>query len=153
MPQYNKLQVEAIFCGTVIDHIPAQVGLKLLSLFKLLHTKERITIGLNLPSNQQKKKDLIKLENVLLNEDQANQLSIYAPLATVNQIKNYIVIKKQKLKLPKIINGILSCPNENCISKVELKAADFIVKIKLNKIYLKCKYCERDFDHKIVTKI
>lgn len=34
MTHDNKLQVEAIKCGTVIDHIPAQVGFKLLSLFK-----------------------------------------------------------------------------------------------------------------------
>lgn len=49
MTHDNKLQVEAIKCGTVIDHIPAQVGFKLLSLFKLTETDQRITIGLNLP--------------------------------------------------------------------------------------------------------
>ncbi len=48
MTHDNKLQVEAIKCGTVIDHIPAQVGFKLLSLFKLTETDQRITIGLNL---------------------------------------------------------------------------------------------------------
>ncbi|CAK8742182.1 Aspartate carbamoyltransferase regulatory chain [Sodalis praecaptivus] len=58
MTQDNKLQVEAIRRGTVIDHIPAQVGMKLLSLFKLTATDERITIGLNLPSNQQGKRIL-----------------------------------------------------------------------------------------------
>ena len=35
MTHDNKLQVEAIKRGTVIDHIPAQIGFKLLSLFKL----------------------------------------------------------------------------------------------------------------------
>lgn len=35
MTHDNKLQVEAIKRGTVIDHIPAQVGFKLLTLFKL----------------------------------------------------------------------------------------------------------------------
>ncbi len=52
MTHDNKLQVEAIKCGTVIDHIPAQVGFKLLSLFKLTETDQRITIGLNLPSGE-----------------------------------------------------------------------------------------------------
>ena len=50
MTHDNKLQVEAIKRGTVIDHIPAQVGFKLLTLFKLTETDQRITIGLNLPS-------------------------------------------------------------------------------------------------------
>ena len=45
MTHDNKLQVEAIKRGTVIDHIPAQIGFKLLSLFKLTETDQRITIG------------------------------------------------------------------------------------------------------------
>jgi len=45
MTHDNKLQVEAIKRGTVIDHIPAQVGFKLLTLFKLTETDQRITIG------------------------------------------------------------------------------------------------------------
>lgn len=56
MANNHKLQVEAISCGTVIDHIPAQMGFKLLSLFKLTQTDQRITIGLNLPSNHLGKK-------------------------------------------------------------------------------------------------
>ena len=46
MTHDNKLQVEAIKRGTVIDHIPAQVGFKLLTLFKLTETDQRITIGI-----------------------------------------------------------------------------------------------------------
>ena len=38
MTHDNKLQVEAIKRGTVIDHVPAQVGFKLLTLFKLTET-------------------------------------------------------------------------------------------------------------------
>lgn len=80
MTQDNKLQVEAIKCGTVIDHIPAQIGFKLLSLFKLTETDQRITIGLNLPSKCSGRKDLIKIENTFLTEQQANQLAMYAPM-------------------------------------------------------------------------
>ena len=61
MTHDNKLQVEAIKRGTVIDHIPAQVGFKLLSLFRLTETDQRITIGLNLPSGELGRKDLIKI--------------------------------------------------------------------------------------------
>ena len=66
MTHDNKLQVEAIKRGTVIDHIPAQVGFKLLSLFRLTETDQRITIGLNLPSGELGRKDLIKIENTFL---------------------------------------------------------------------------------------
>ena len=76
MTHDNKLQVEAINCGTVIDHIPARIGFKLLTLFKLTETDQRVTIGLNLPSNAQGSKDLIKIENVFLTEAQVNQLAM-----------------------------------------------------------------------------
>ena len=94
MTHDNKLQVEAIKRGTVIDHIPAQIGFKLLSLFKLTETDQRITIGLNLPSGEMGRKDLIKIENTFLSEDQVDQLALYAPQATVNRIDNYEVVGK-----------------------------------------------------------
>jgi Aspartate carbamoyltransferase, regulatory subunit len=43
----NKLQVEAICHGTVIDHIPAHIGFKILNLFQMHGSDQRITIGLN----------------------------------------------------------------------------------------------------------
>ena len=96
MTHDNKLQVEAIKRGTVIDHIPAQVGFKLLTLFKLTETDQRITIGLNLPSGEMGRKDLIKIENTFLTDEQVNQLSLYAPQATVNRIDDYDVVGKSR---------------------------------------------------------
>ena len=115
MTHDNKLQVEAIKRGTVIDHIPAQIGFKLLSLFKLTETDQRITIGLNLPSGEMGRKDLIKIENTFLSEDQVDQLALYAPQATVNRIDNYEVVGKSRPSLPERIDNVLVCPNSNCI--------------------------------------
>lgn len=150
MHKETKLQVEAIKRGTVIDHIPARVGFKLLALFKLTETDQRITIGLNLPSNELGQKDLIKIENVMLTEEQANQLAMYAPSATVNQIDDYVVVRKLELSLPERIDGVLSCPNSNCISRCEPVSSGFTVKQAENSVLLKCKYCEKEFDHQAV---
>ncbi|MGT3205445.1 aspartate carbamoyltransferase regulatory subunit [Yersinia enterocolitica] len=152
MTQDYKLQVEAIKCGTVIDHIPAQIGFKLLSLFKLTATDQRITIGLNLPSKRSGRKDLIKIENTFLTEQQANQLAMYAPDATVNRIDNYEVVKKLTLSLPDHIDGVLTCPNSNCICHNEPVDSSFKVKAKQGEIHLKCKYCEKEFDHQVVLQ-
>lgn len=150
MTKGNKLQVQAIKCGTVIDHIPAKVGLKLLTLFKMNENDNPITIGLNLPSVALGRKDLIKIENIFLTERQANQLSIYAPNATVNQIDNYQVVRKLTLSLPDRIDGVLICPNTNCISRDEHVASGFAVKQGNEGILLKCKFCEKEFEHQAV---
>lgn len=150
MTHDNKLQVEAIKCGTVIDHIPAQIGFKLLSLFKLTETDQRITIGLNLPSNELGRKDLIKIENTFLTEQQVNQLAVYAPNATVNRIDDYEVVKKLMPTLPDHIEGVLHCPNSNCISRSEPVSSSFAVKQLQGDVYLQCKYCEKEFEHHVV---
>ncbi|MDV7105422.1 aspartate carbamoyltransferase regulatory subunit [Vibrio sp. TH_r3] len=147
-----QLQVEAIKNGSVIDHIPAHVGIKVLKLFQMHKSEQRITMGLNLPSSALGAKDLIKVENVYISEEQANQLALYAPQATVNQIEDYEVIKKLTLSLPDKIEAIFSCPNSNCISHGEPVDSSFNVIKKAEKIQLRCKYCEKVFSREIVTE-
>ena len=103
MSEKNQLQVEAIRHGSVIDHVPAGQGIKILKLFQLIETQERITVGFNLKSGALGKKDLIKIENTRLTEQQANQLALFAPAATVNIIEDFAVVKKHQLKLPEFI--------------------------------------------------
>lgn len=150
MTHDTKLQVEAIKRGTVIDHIPAQVGFKLLTLFQLTETEQRITIGLNLPSREQGRKDLIKIENTFLTNEQVNQLALYAPHATVNRIDDYVVVGKSRPNLPERIDKVLVCPNTNCISRSEPVYSSFAVKKRGEDISLKCKYCEKEFAHHVV---
>lgn len=150
MTHDNKLQVEAIKRGTVIDHIPAQIGFKLLTLFRLTETDQRITIGLNLPSGELGRKDLIKIENTFLTDDQINQLAVYAPHATVNRIDEYEVVGKIAPTLPDRIERVLTCPNGNCISRTEPVNSSFAVKKRHDDVHLKCKYCEKEFAHHVV---
>lgn len=152
MVKETQLQVEAIRNGSVIDHIPANLGIKILSLFKLNETNQRVTIGLNLPSSAQGHKDLIKIENVYLSKEQANQLALYAPKATVNQIEEYKVVNKLTLTLPERIDGVFRCPNSNCISHGEPVASRFKVQSKQESVQLKCHYCEKVFSREIMTE-
>jgi aspartate carbamoyltransferase regulatory subunit len=147
-----QLQVEAIKNGSVIDHIPAHVGIKVLKLFKMHKSDQRITMGLNLPSSALGAKDLIKIENVYISEEQANQLALYAPDATVNQIEEYEVIKKLTLALPDKIEAVFSCPNTNCITHGEPVESSFNVIKKSDDVQLRCKYCEKVFSREIVTE-
>ncbi|GAA5648390.1 MULTISPECIES: aspartate carbamoyltransferase regulatory subunit [Vibrio] len=152
MVKQNQLQVEAIRHGSVIDHVPANIGIKILQLFRMHDHCERITIGLNLPSSALGHKDLIKIENVFLTKDQANQLALYAPHATVNQIEDYQVVNKLTLTLPERIDGVFACPNSNCISHGEPVESRFKVQQKSDNVQLKCHYCEKVFSREIMTE-
>jgi len=141
----KKLQVEAIEHGSVIDHIPAQQGVKILKFFKFTQTQEKITVGLNLATHSGEAKDLIKIENTFFNDQQANQLALFAPNATINQIKDFKVVNKFKVQLPSSFIGVLVCPNSNCISHNEPVDSRFYVHQK-STLKLKCHYCEKSFE-------
>lgn len=150
MSEKQKLQVEAICNGSVIDHIPAGQGIKILKLFHLVDTNQRITVGLNLPSRALGSKDLIKVENTQLTAAQANQLALFAPHATVNIITDFKVVKKHNLQLPEQIAGVFACPNSNCISHREPVRSRFSVRSVDGEVRLKCHYCEKSFTKEIV---
>jgi len=54
--------------------------------------------------------------------------------------------------LPDRVDGVLTCPNSNCISRSEPVASGFTVKSRAGKVHLKCKYCEKEFEHQAVIK-
>jgi len=63
-----------------------------------------------------KKKDIIKVENKFLQEDDTNKLAVIAPNATVNIIKNYKLVEKRRVSLPNEIDRIFRCSNLDCVT-------------------------------------
>ncbi len=152
MNQTKQLSVEAIETGTVIDHIPAGLGLTILNQFKLLHYGNAVTVGFNLPSKTQGSKDIIKIKEVLFDEKAANRLALFAPEATVNLIENFQVVRKLHLKMPDTICEVFRCPNPNCASHSEPVTSRFYVRQSGSQTKLKCHYCEKNFPREFVTE-
>ena len=87
-----NLLVRRIKDGTVIDHIDGGKGLQVLEALDVDGTSgDVITIALNVPSGKLKKKDIIKVENKFLEEDDTSKLAVISPSSTVNIIKNYLL--------------------------------------------------------------
>lgn len=147
----KQLSVEAIENGTVIDHIPAGLGLTILRQFKLLHYGHAVTVGFNLPSQSQGAKDIIKIKDVQLSERDANRLALFAPEAVVNRIEQFQVAGKMALRLPETISEVFRCPNSNCASHHEPVVSRFYVQHQHGHIKLKCHYCEKTFERDAVT--
>lgn len=146
-----ELSVEALTNGTVIDHIPAGQGLVILRQFGLNDLGERVTVGFNLRSSAMGQKDIIKVTNVFFSQEEANQLALFAPQATVNVIKDYAVVEKHTLTLPSEVKQVFRCPNSNCASHTEPVASWFYVKQRQGRTKLKCHYCEKTYSRELVT--
>lgn len=140
------LRIEKIKAGTVIDHIEAGKALMVLNILGLDGKDGRlITVGINVNSKKLGgKKDIIKVENVFLNNDQLNQISLISPKTTISYINDFKVDKKFILNLPERFIGILPCPNENCVSNVQREPiqSEFLVEAE-HPVKLKCEYCGR----------
>ena len=92
----EKLKIEKIKRGTVIDHIDAGYALTILNLTGLDESPNLMTIGVNVSSKKFNKKDIIKIEGEFLNEIQMQQISILSPNNSISLIDNYRVIEKKK---------------------------------------------------------
>ncbi|MBR3424469.1 MAG: aspartate carbamoyltransferase regulatory subunit [Neisseriaceae bacterium] len=147
----STMTVEAIENGTVIDHIPAGLGLAILRHFKLDESGNRITVGFNL-KGKRGNKDLIKIQNIRFNEAEAAQIALFAPQATVNVIENFEVAQKIKPRLPEKVEGIFACPNDNCASHGEPVVGTFTVKSAHGEPRLKCFFCEKSYPIDWVVK-
>lgn len=148
---HKTLSVSAIQNGTVIDHIVSGQALRIIRLLRLLDKKLKVTVGLNLPSKRLKLKDLIKIENHIITREEANEITVFAPEATINLIRNFEVTDKITTKLPSHIVNVFSCPNPVCITSTETVESFFYIEEQGKKAKLICKYCEKTFDRNQVN--
>lgn len=142
----KTLSVAAIQNGTVVDHITSDQTLRIIHMLRLLDKKHMVTVGFNLPSKRMKLKDLIKIENHELTPEEANQISVFAPDATIAIIRNYEVVKKLKTSMPKGIGAIFICPNSSCVTHAEPIDSYFYIQETGQVTRLVCKYCEKSFE-------
>jgi aspartate carbamoyltransferase regulatory subunit len=145
MKKDNKIRkVAAIREGTVLDHLPSNKVLKLLSLL-MMESKNPITIGMNLRSNKQQQKGIIKVGGRALTEKEYNKIAILAPEATVNRIEEYEVVEKRKIELRGIESATIRCNNPGCITNYEPVSQRFKL-IDKKPLKIRCHYCERMMD-------
>jgi aspartate carbamoyltransferase regulatory subunit len=143
MDTKNKLLVAAIENGSVIDHIPSDKLFTVVSLLGLEKMNLKITIGFNLTSKKLGKKGIIKISDKFFTDNEINKISLVAPHAVLNIIRDYEVVEKRDLSLPDTLIGIVKCNNPKCITNNEPMKTVFHVVDKENGI-LQCHYCEKE---------
>ncbi len=135
-------KVYSIENGTVIDHIPTPLALKVIRILGL-ENEGIMTIGIGFNSEKHPHgKDILKIENRELSYEETNKIALIAPDATINIIKNGEVVEKRLITLPSEVRDILSCPNPNCATNQLGARKHFLLENKDTVTY-RCVYCER----------
>jgi aspartate carbamoyltransferase regulatory subunit len=139
----KELQVSAIQNGTVIDHIAQGQVERVLHILNLSVYEDHIYLGANLDSKKYGKKGIIKVSNKFFESEEINKIALVSPTATIIEIRNYEVTKKENVQIPDEIKGFVKCVNPNCITNHEQVATRFEI-IDKHDIKLKCHYCEKN---------
>jgi len=135
-------KVYAINNGTVIDHIPTPLALKVVEILGL-GNEGIFTIGVGFQSKRLPGgKDILKIENRVLLESETDTIALIAPDATINIISNGTVSEKRIISVPDNIHGVMRCPNPNCASNKLGAHSKFVIEDKQMMTY-RCEYCER----------
>ncbi|MEB3780383.1 MAG: aspartate carbamoyltransferase regulatory subunit [Desulfurococcales archaeon] len=139
----DRLLVNKIKDGTVIDHIPAGKALTVLRILGADKPRgNRVAVVMNAESRKMGRKDIVKLEGIYPHREDLDKIALIAPEATINIIKDYTVKEKRRASIPKEINGILKCINPTCITRQEREHVKPRFKtISVEPLLIQCIYC------------
>jgi aspartate carbamoyltransferase regulatory subunit len=134
------LLVRRIKNGTVIDHIDGGEALNVVKILGITGTThEALSIATNVPSRNMGCKDIVKLTNRELSKEEVDRIALISPRATINIIRNYKVCEKKGVEIPRIIEGLVKCPNPGCISNTNEPIRS---KFEVLPKGLHCHYCD-----------
>lgn len=138
------MNVDSILNGIVIDHIKTGSAFRLFDLLNLDSLDCPVAIIKNVNSKKMGKKDIIKIDSdTPINLD---VVGFVAPDATINIIKDSVLVEKFTISMPDKLVNVIKCKNPRCISTVEQELDQvFSLTDKENKVY-RCLYCETKAD-------
>lgn len=139
----QKIRIVKIAAGTVIDHIAAGHALDVLNILGITGEEDNImTLAMNITSSRIGRKDIVKLEDRILEDEEVAKIALVAPDATINVIENEEVVKKTRVELPDRITNVVECPNARCITNKEREPIEPKYQVLSRcPTQLKCLYC------------
>lgn len=140
----HELRVTKIRDGTVIDHVSGGLALTVLGVLGIDGSEgEVVSVGMNVPSDRLGRKDVVKIENRELSQDEVDVLSLIAPAATINIVREFEVREKHRVDRPEEVTGVLSCPNPDCITAGREPVTS---RFDVLEDGVRCVYCETILD-------
>ena len=141
-------RVTAICNGTAIDHIPSGHALQVLKMLRLdVGRSNPISLVMNVPSGKMGRKDVLKIEDRELSQEELDRLALIAPKASVAIIRNYHVAEKRTIELGTELINIVRCSFSNCITQNPREPLPHkLIIISAEPMEIRCSYCGKNQD-------
>ncbi len=129
----------------MIDHIETGAALSVLKILEVTgeNIKSTVSVAMHVRSKKDEWKDIVKIEDRELYSDEVNRISLIAPRATINIIRDYNVAEKMKVELPSVVKGIVRCANPNCVTNSNEPVETSFLVVSQRPLTLKCHFCDR----------
>ena len=106
-----------------------------------------VSLVMNVPSDKLGRKDVLKVEDRELNQEQLDRLALIAPAASIAIIRNHAVAEKLKVELAEDLVNVASCSFSNCITKNAREPLPQRLRvINQDPLEVRCYYCGRGQD-------
>ena len=139
----DRMRIERINNGIVMDHIEAGMGIEILKLFPTELLKTKIDYGSYVDSGRLGKKDIIKIENLDVDPKMLMKMALLSPQITISIIREGRVDEKVEPVVPPLIEGVITCRNPKCVTLREpYLISRFTVERSGGRYRQQCRYCE-----------
>ncbi|MCK7508400.1 MAG: aspartate carbamoyltransferase regulatory subunit [Desulfobacterales bacterium] len=135
-------KVYAIENGTVIDHIPTPMALKVVEILGI-GSGGVFTLGVGFQSKRLPGgKDILKIENRVLSRNETDHNLPHSAQRHHQHHRGGQGPGKRRISLPESITGVMLCPNPNCATNMLGAQRKFRLENRSLVTY-RCQYCER----------
>ncbi len=134
------LNIDSIKKGIVIDHIKPGNGLKIFYYLDLDKVDYPVALIINAVSKKNKRKDIIKLENVI--DIDFKFLGALDDGITINIVEDEKITEKIQMEMPERVEGIFTCKNPRCITSSERDITPRFSLLDKKERKYKCDYCD-----------
>jgi len=141
--EQSMRRVTAIRNGTVIDHVPGGMSLTVLKMLGIGGVMSNpVSLLMNVPSKKLGSKDIIKVEDRELNQNELDRLALVAPDASVSIIRAYSVVEKLTINLSEEIINVARCAFSNCITSNSREPLPHrLLILARDPLEIRCHYC------------
>jgi len=143
----KEMLVTKIDEGTVIDKITAGKSLQILKILKINEQVENtIAVAIRVKSQSMGIKDMVKLKDRFLSEEELKKIWLIAPNAKISLIKDYEVSNQFRLSDREFSNTfeeVLICNNPTCATNQNEPITREFSLMQRNPLLVRCLYCDR----------
>ena len=138
-------RVTAIRNGTVVDHIPSGYAMQVIRILRINTDRATpVSLVMNVPSDKLGRKDVLKIEDRELDQEDLDRLALIAPAASIAIIRNHAVAEKMRVELGDDLVNIAKCSFPNCITKSNREPLPQRMKVVSREpLEIRCYYCGR----------